>query len=233
MSSWVAFTYFCVKVATMVRELGKQNSLFNLFLSELRDQVIQQDSLRFRKNLERLGEIFAYEISKTFKYKEKEVVTPLGISKMNLPVEMPVIATILRAGLPLHQGLLNYFDNADSAFVSAYRKHRKNGKFIIKLDHVSSPGIEGKILIVSDPMLATGGSLIASLKGLFEKGKPKHIHIVCALATKEGIDTLKRNFALKNLTFWTGAIDDELTAQAYIVPGLGDAGDLAFGKKNN
>ncbi len=229
----MAFTYFCVKVATMVRELGKHNSLFNLFLSELRDQEIQQDSLRFRRNLERLGEIFAYEISKTFTYKEKEVVTPLGTSKMNLPVEIPVIATILRAGLPLHQGLLNFFDRADSAFVSAYRKYRKNGKFIIKLDHVSSPGIEDRILIVSDPMLATGGSVIASVKGLLEKGKPKHIHIVCALATKEGINAVKRNFSLKNLSIWTGAIDDELTAQAYIVPGLGDAGDLAFGKKND
>lgn len=217
----------------MVKELGKQNSLFNLFLSELRDQHIQADSLRFRKNLERLGEIFAYEISKTFDYEEKEIVTPLGISKMILPVDNPILATILRAGLPLHQGLLNYYDRAESAFVSAYRKYSKNEKFIIKLDYISSPLIEKRILIVSDPMLATGSSLVASIKGLLESGKPRHIHIVSVLATKEGIDYIKRNFSRKNLTIWTGAIDAELTAQAYIVPGLGDAGDLAFGKKED
>jgi len=217
----------------MVKELGKKNSLFNLYLSELRDEVIQSDSLRFRMNLERMGEIFAYEISKTFNYEEREIVTPLGISKMNLPVEKPLLATILRAGLPLHQGLLNFFDKADCAFVSAYRKYAKNKKFTIKLDYVSAPSIENRILILSDPMLATGGSLVASLKGLMEKGTPKHVHIVCALTTNEGIDFVKRKFSLKNLTIWTGAIDAELTAQAYIVPGLGDAGDLAFGKKDD
>jgi len=217
----------------MIKELGKENSLFNLFLSELRDEVIQRDSLRFRMNLERMGEVFAYEISKTLEFAEKEIVTPLGISKMSLPVEKPLLATILRAGLPLHQGLLNFFDNADCAFVSAYRKYRKNKKFTIKLDYISAPGIENRILIVSDPMLATGGSLVASLKGLLEKGTPKKIHVVSALATKEGINFVKRNFSLKNMTFWIGAIDAELTAQAYIVPGLGDAGDLAYGKKED
>lgn len=217
----------------MITELCKQNSQFNLFLSQLRDQTIQQDSMRFRRNLERMGEIFAYEISKTFKYEEKEIVTPLGISKMNLPVEYPILVTILRAGLPLHQGLLNFFDSAESAFVSAYRKYTKDEKFIIKLDYISSPPIEGRTLIISDPMLATGGSLISSLNGLLEKGKPKHIHIVSILATKEGINNVKRKFSLKNVTIWTGAIDAELTAHAYIVPGLGDAGDLAYGKKED
>lgn len=217
----------------MVKELGKQNSLFNQFLSELRDEVIQRDSMRFRMNLERMGEVFAYEISKTFNYEEKEIITPLGISRMELPVEKPVLATILRAGLPLHDGLLKFFDNADCAFVSAYRKYVKNEKFIIKLDYVSAPNMDKRILILSDPMLATGGSLVASLKGLMEKGKPKHIHIVCALATNEGINYVKKKFSLKNLTIWTGAIDAELTARAYIVPGLGDAGDLAFGKKDD
>lgn len=227
------FAYFCEKVATMLKELGKINSIFNLFLSELRDQVIQQDSFRFRKNLERMGEVFAYEISKTFDYAEKEITTPLGIAKMTLPVEKPVLATIMRAGLPLHQGLLNFFDDADSAFVSAYRKYIKNEKFTIKLDYISAPPVDDRIIILSDPMLATGGSLVASLKGLMEKGKPRHVHIVCALATNEGIDNVKRNFSLKNMTIWTGTVDAELTAQAYIVPGLGDAGDLAFGKKDD
>lgn len=217
----------------MIKELGKQNSLFNRFLSELRSEEIQKDGLRFRRNLERLGEIFAYEISKTLVYKEKEVVTPLGTSMMSLPVEFPVLATILRAGLPIHQGLLNYFDYADSAFVSAYRKYSKDKKFTIKLDYISAPTIDKRVLIISDPMLATGGSVIASLKGLLENGKPKHIHVVCALASDVGINNVKRKFSLKNLTIWVGAIDGELTAQAYIVPGLGDAGDLAYGSKDD
>jgi uracil phosphoribosyltransferase len=216
----------------MIKELGKQNSLFNRFLSELRSEEIQKDGLRFRRNLERLGEIFAYEISKTLTYEEKEVITPLGTSIMSLPADFPVLATILRAGLPLHHGLLSYFDYADSAFVSAYRKYSKDEKFTIKLDYISAPSIDKRVLIISDPMLATGGSLIASLKGLLENGKPKHIHVVCALASDVGINNVKKRFSLKNMTIWTGAIDDELTAQAYIVPGLGDAGDLAYGKKD-
>lgn len=215
----------------MVEVIGKQDSVFNQFLSELRDQSVQLDSARFRLNLERLGEIFAYEISKTFDYLPREIVTPLGISQMNLPAEQVVLATILRAGLPLHQGLLRFFDQAGSAFVSAYRKYTKDEKFRIKLDYVSSPAIEGKILVISDPMLATGGSAVASLKGLLEAGSPKHIHVVSALATREAIDLITRNLSRRSFTIWTGAIDDELTAQAYIVPGLGDAGDLAYGKK--
>jgi uracil phosphoribosyltransferase len=202
-------------------------------MAEIRDENIQTDRQRFRRNLERLGEIFAYEISKEMEYKEVDVSTPLGSLVMNLPAEQPVLASILRAGLPLHQGLLNFFDKADSAFISAYRKYRKSHEFNITLDHISSPDLTGRILIICDPMLATGGSLSAALKGLFEKGLPKKIHIVSVVANEEGINQVKRSFSLMDITFWLGAIDDELTAQAYIVPGLGDAGDLAFGDKNH
>ena len=217
----------------MIYELGKKNSIFNRFLMELREVSIQGDSLRFRRNLQRLGEIFAYEISKKLEYKSVDVTTTLGQLVMQVPVDKPVLATILRAGLPLHQGLLNYFDNADSAFVSAFRKYSKDENFTISLDYVSSPSLQDRIVILSDPMLATGGSAVASLKGLLEKGTPKHIHIVSALASDVGIAYIKKHFSLKNLTIWVGAIDDELTAKAYIVPGLGDAGDLAFGAKED
>jgi uracil phosphoribosyltransferase len=217
----------------MVRVLGQTNSIFNQFLSELRDQEIQSDRMRFRRNLERIGEIFAYEISKELAYEEKEVITPLGMAKMNLLKDQPLLATILRAGLPLHQGMLNYFDQANNGFVSAYRKYDKEEDFVIKLDYVSAPSVKDTVLIVSDPMLATGGSLIASIKGLIEKGDPRIIHVVSVLASHEGIENLKKTFSKKKLTIWTGAIDDELTAKAYIVPGLGDAGDLAFGNKED
>lgn len=229
----IGFHLHLYKTEIMIRELGKNNSLLNQFLAELRDEAIQTDSLRFRLNLERIGEIFAYEISKEFEYKEAEVTTPLGSLVMKLPAEQPVLATILRAGLPLHQGLLNYFDKAESAFVSAYRKYSKSKEFTIKLDHVSSPDLTDRILIISDPMLATGGSMTASLKGLLEKGNPKKIHIVSIVACEEGIAYVKRNFSRMDITFWLGAIDDELTAMAYIVPGLGDAGNLAYGEKDN
>jgi uracil phosphoribosyltransferase len=217
----------------MIHELGKQNSVFNTFLSELRNVHVQQDSMRFRRNLERIGEIFAYEISKTLQYREVEVETPLGVAHMMLLKEQPVLATILRAGLPLHQGMLNFFDQAENAFVSAYRKYDADEDFVIKLDYISSPSLENKVLILSDPMLASGGSFIASLKGLLEKGQPSHIHLVSVLATDEGIRNIKKHFSLRNVTLWTGSIDDELTAKAYIVPGLGDAGDLAYGKKDD
>lgn len=217
----------------MIKELGLKNSIFNKFLSEIRDSEKQKDSMRFRRNLERMGEIFAYEISKTMKTELKEIATPLGTAKMQLITEKPILATILRAGLPLHQGLLNYFDNADNAFVSAYRKYDTSEEFHIKLDYISSPSIKDRVLIISDPMLATGGSMLASLKGLLEKGNPKKIHVVSLLATEEGIETIERNFSLRKVTIWTGRIDDELTAKSYIVPGLGDAGDLAYGLKEN
>ena len=216
----------------MIRELGKDNTIFNQFLAELRDAEIQKDRLRFRRNLERVGEIFAYEISKELKYTPVQITTPLGELEMNKLKEQPVLATILRAGLPLHQGLLNYFDKADSAFVSAYRNYSEND-FTINLDYISAPDIDKRVLIISDPMLATGGSLLASLKGLYEHGKPTHTHIVCVLASEEGIKKIKKAFTFRKITLWVGTIDDELTAKAYIVPGLGDAGDLAFGNKND
>lgn len=217
----------------MTIELGKKNSILNQFISELRDSNIQQNGLRFRKNMERIGEIFAYEISKELEYVEKEVVTPLGTAKVNVLKRQPLLATILRAGLPLHQGMLNYFDRAGNAFVSAYRKYDHDEDFIIKLDYISSPRIEGSILILCDPMLATGGSLVASLKGLLEKGEPSQIHIVSVLASPVGIEKIKKSFSKKKVKIWTCAIDDELTAKAYIVPGLGDAGDLAYGPKDD
>lgn len=217
----------------MIHELGAENTIFNQFLSELRDSSVQKDSMRFRLNLERLGEIFAYEISKSLNYTPTKVSTPLGMLDMNLLGEQPVLATILRAGLPLHQGLLRFFDKADSAFISAYRKYTKSENFSIKLDYISSPSIDKRILIISDPMLATGGSLVAALRGLFDLGTPTHTHVVCALASDEGIARLKRAFTFKKLTLWVGAIDVELTAKAFIVPGLGDAGDLAFGRKDD
>ncbi len=215
----------------MIHILGENNSLFNQFLSELRDETIQKDRMRFRKNMQRIGEIFAYEISKTMNYAPQEVQSPLGTKIMQLPAEQPMICSILRAGVPLHEGLLNYFDQADNGFISAYRKHEKNGEFKIRMDYVACPEIEGRQLILCDPMLATGSSMVISYQSLCELGKPCHTHIVAIVATQEAIDYLLQNIPTKNFTLWVGAIDEELTVQAYIVPGLGDAGDLAFGPK--
>ena len=189
-----------------------------------------KDSLRFRRNCERMGEIFAYEISKQLPYSEKEVNTPLGISKINLPDEQPVLSTILRAGLPLHQGLLNYFDKAENAFVSAYRKHDKGGGFNIELEYLASPSLANKTIILSDPMLASGASIVTTYKALLEKGTPKKVHLVILISSRQGLEFIKR-FLPQNTTVWVGGIDEELTAQSYIVPGLGDAGDLAYGTK--
>jgi uracil phosphoribosyltransferase len=182
--------------------------------------------------MERVGEIFAYEISKTMTFEPKEVITSLGTAEIPVINTPPVVATILRAGLPLHQGLLNYFDNADNAFVSAYREHRKDGEFDIQIEYVSSPEIENRILVLSDPMLATGHSMVASYKSLLIHGKPKHTHFVSVVASVQGVEYLKRMLPKTGTTIWVAAIDDELTAQGYIVPGLGDAGDLAFGQKS-
>ncbi|MBU1009714.1 MAG: uracil phosphoribosyltransferase [Bacteroidetes bacterium] len=215
----------------MVNNLGESNSVFNHFIAELRNADIQSDRLRFRRNLERLGEIFAYEISKTFEYAPREITTPLGVAEVQLMVEQPVLATILRAGLPLHQGMLNVFDKADNAFISAYRKYDKNEAFDIHIEYLSSPSLTDKILVLSDPMLATGASLVKAMKELLSCGKPKKVHVVSVLASIEGIEFVKRHLGRLDLTIWVGGIDDELTAQAYIVPGLGDAGDLAYGKK--
>ena len=215
----------------MVINLGEKNSIFNQFLSEIRDQEIQKESMRFRKNMERLGELFAYEISKKLEYIDKDVISPLGISHMKVLKQFPVLATILRAGLPLHQGMLNYFDSSECAFVSAYRRHHKNGRFDIQLEYASSPSLDKKVLILIDPMLATGASMALTYKELLQFGKPSHTHIVVAIASVEGINYLKKKLGTRDVTIWTGAIDDEMTAQSYIVPGLGDAGDLAFGSK--
>ena len=210
--------------------LGKDNSIFNQFISEIRNVEIQNDRMRFRRNCERMGEIMAYEISKTFKYETKDITTPLGTAKINLITEQPVLSTILRAGLTLHQGLLNYFDNADNALVSAYRKHRKDGSFIIEAEYMASPSLEDRIVILSDPMLASGASIVEIYKLLLQKGTPKKLHFAILIASKEGINYVERHLP-ENTTLWVGAIDDELTAQSYIVPGLGDAGDLAYGSK--
>jgi uracil phosphoribosyltransferase len=215
----------------MLVDLGENNSILSQFIAEIRDENTQRDRLRFRRNLERIGEIFAYEISKQLNYKEAEIQTPLGIACMNLPDNSPVLATIMRAGLPFQQGFLNYFDNAGNAFISAYRKYNQDGTFDIKFEHLSSPDLNGKILILTDPMLASGSSIVLAYKALLSKGIPAHTHIVSIIASREGIAYLKRHLPSKKITVWVGAIDDELTVKGYIVPGLGDAGDLAFGGK--
>ena len=211
--------------------LGKQNSVFNHFIREIRDVNIQNDSMRFRRNIERIGEIFAYEISKKMEYENTGISTPLGTSTESLMKEKPVLATILRAGLPLHQGFLNCFDSSDNCFISAYREHKKDGNFEVKIEYMSSPDLEGKTVILCDPMLASGSSMILAMEAILSKAKPKHIHIVVVIASTEGVDYVKENITMQNCTLWLGAEDAEMTAQSYIVPGLGDAGDLAFGEK--
>jgi uracil phosphoribosyltransferase len=213
----------------MVINLSDQNSLLGNWVSEIRSAQIQTDRLRFRRNLERIGEVAAYEISKGLEFEEKEIQTPLGISVCNVLKEQPVLATILRAGLPLHQGLLNYFDRADNAFISAYRKHNRDGTFEISLDYISCPELENRVVIISDPMLATGSSLVKTIQYLRQEGHPSQIHIVAAIACTVGIEFVQRTEPLVKI--WCGAIDEELTAKGYIVPGLGDAGDLAYGTK--
>lgn len=215
----------------MVHNLSEQNSIFNQFVAELRDINIQKDGMRFRRNLERMGEIMSYEISKTLEYQKKETTTPLGIAETSHLVSQPVIATILRAGLPMHLGVLNYFDNAQNAFISAYRRHHKDNSFDIHVEYVSSPSLNDKVLILCDPMIATGSSIVLAYKAILAKGTPKHVHIISAISSKEGVDYVRANMPTKNFTIWCGAIDEELTAHSYIVPGLGDAGDLAFGEK--
>ncbi len=215
----------------MINLTAISNSILNKFISELRDVNIQTDSLRFRRNLERMGEIFAYEISKTLIFEKKMVKTPLGELEMFLPFNNLVLTSILRAGLPLHNGFLNYFDGAENAFISAFRKYHKDGSFDIQFGYLSSPSIENKIVIISDPMLASGSSMVLAYKSLLEKGKPAHTHLVSVIASKEGIEFVKRSIPEKDYTLWVGAVDEELTAKAYIVPGLGDAGDLAYGPK--
>ena len=198
-------------------------------MSELRDRDIQCDQMRFRRNLERIGEVAAYEISKKLAWENKEVTTPLGIANCKVLQSQPVLATILRAGLGMHNGLLNYFDKGENAFISAYRKHHVNGSFEIKLEYMSCPEIKDKVVIISDPMIATGASLVKAIQYLKQEGEIKELHIVCAIACTVGVEYIIR--AYPKATIWCGDIDDELTAKGYIVPGLGDAGDLAFGQK--
>ncbi len=213
----------------MVINLSEQHSLISNWVGELRNVDVQQDRLRFRRNLERIAEATAFEISKKLEWEEKEITTPLGTKLTKVLKYQPVIATILRAGLPMHNGLLNYFDSADNAFISAYRKHHTDGSFEIALEYMASPEVENKVVIVSDPMLATGASLVKTIQFLRNEGSFKELHIVCAIACTVGIEYVKR--AEPKATIWCGDIDDELTAKGYIVPGLGDAGDLAYGVK--
>ena len=213
----------------MVINLSQHHSLISNWVSELRDVNVQNDSMRFRRNLERIAEITGYELSKKLPYKKVEITTPLG-QKTSLVLESnPVLATILRAGLPMHHGLLNVFDKAENAFLSAYRKHEPDGSFEIRMEYMSCPDMEGKTVIISDPMLATGSSLVKCIHFLKQEAEIKELHIVCAIACTVGIEFVKREYP--SCTIWCGDIDDEITAKGYIVPGLGDAGDLAFGPK--
>ncbi len=212
----------------MVHNLSEQNSVLCQWVREIRDVEVQGDRMRFRRNMERIGEIAAYEISKTMNYNMLTVQTPMG-EAICREAEQPVLATILRAGVPLHQGLLNYFDKADNAFIAGYRKHHRDGSFEIEQQYFTCPDLTNRILIIADPMLATGASLVLALETLTNVAQPSKIHIVSAIACTEGIELLKRKFP--EVEIWTGAVDEELTARGYIVPGLGDAGDLAFGLK--
>jgi uracil phosphoribosyltransferase len=213
----------------MIHILSNEVSLVNSWINELRNVEVQTDRMKFRRNMERIGEIAAFEISKKLDYKEMEITTPLDKIKVREIAVQPVITTILRAGVPLFQGVLNYFDKADCGFVAAYRKHDMNDYFSIKQDYLTCPNIEGRPLIVADPMLATGASLIEALKDLLTHGKPSQIHIVAAIASRQGAEAIRT--AYPEAQIWIGAIDEELTSKGYITPGLGDAGDLSFGEK--
>ncbi len=214
----------------MIVNLSDQHSLVSNWIAEIRDVNIQNDRLRFRRNLERIGEVAAYEISKQLSWTEVETQTPLGIHNSKVLEQQPVLATILRAGLPLHAGMLNYFDKADNAFISAYRKHHHDGSFEISLEYMSCPSLNNRVVIISDPMLATGASVVKTIQYLKEENVPAEIHVVVAIACTVGIEYVLRECGI-NTKIWCGDIDDELTAKGYIVPGLGDAGDLAFGSK--
>ena len=216
----------------MIHILSKGNSIFNKFIAQIRDREVQRDSMRFRRNLERIGEVMSYEISRSLNYQTRIVETPLGEASIEMISDKIVLATILRAGLPLHQGFLNYFDDAESAFVSAYRKSSKDGSFKVKVEYISSCELEGKTLILVDPMLATGTSLVLAYEALIAKGgEPLHTHVAAVNASEQGVDYVTRHLPSRTTTLWLGAVDAELTSRSYIVPGIGDAGDLAFGEK--
>ncbi len=214
-----------------VINLSENQTVFNEYLGEIRCEKVQKDPLRFRRNLERLGEIFAYEISKTLDYKVNDVQTPLGVAKVPMIKQQPVLATILRAGLPLQQGLLNVFDRAENAFISAFRKYDDKGDFHIEFEYLASPDLSDKVAILSDPMLASGASMEIGYKALLKKGEPEHVHLVAIIASRKGVEYVVDQIKAENVTLWVGAIDEEMTVKSYIVPGLGDAGDLAFGPK--
>ena len=211
--------------------LSENNSILNHYLKEIRSVEIQKDSMRFRRNMERIGEIMAYEISKTMHFVSEDVQTPLGIAPTNIINEQIVISTILRAGLPFHTGFLSYFDRAENAFVSAYRKYKDALKFDIFIEYIASPDITGKTLIITDPMLATGSSMELAYGALLTKGKPTNIHVATVIASQQAIDYVASHFPEANTTIWAAAIDPELNTHSYIIPGIGDAGDLAFGEK--
>lgn len=206
-------------------------SLVSQYMSELRDINVQKDMLRFRRNLERIGEIMAYEISKRMTYRTDEVITPLDTASCHVLDEKVVLATIFRAGIPFHKGFLDYFDHAENAFVSAYRKYKEKENFDVFIEYIASPRIDGKTLIIADPMLATGASMELSYRALLTKGEPAHIHVASVIASQVAIDYIKSTFPENKTTVWVGAIDNEINAHSYIVPGLGDAGDLAYGIK--
>jgi uracil phosphoribosyltransferase len=214
-----------------IKILGNNHSILDQYLSEIRDEIIQKDPLRFRENMYRIGEIFAYEISKHLEYEVAEVITPLGVAKVPTLKSQPVLATILRAGLSIHNGLLKIFDRGENCFISAYRKYTEGGDFEIEFEYMASPSLDNKVVILSDPMLASGKSMEIGYRALYSKGTPKHIHLVAIISSPQGVDYLVENIKDENVTLWLGAVDDGMTTHSYIVPGLGDAGDLAYGEK--
>lgn len=214
-----------------IRILGNNHSVLDQYLAEIRDLNIQTDPLRFRDNLNRIGELFAYEISKEMEFEVNDVITPLGVARVPKLKKQPVLATILRAGLAMHNGLLRIFDRAENCFISAFRKYTENGGFEIEFEYMASPSLNNKVVILSDPMLASGKSMEIGYEALFSKGTPSHIHLVAIIASDEGVNYVKEKIKAENVTLWLGAVDPEMTPKSYIVPGLGDAGDLAFGEK--
>jgi len=214
-----------------VINLGETNSILNAYIAQMRDKTIQKDRMLFRANLKRVGNIFAYEVSKVLDYSAKDVVTPLGVASVNTPDNKLVVATILRVGLPLHEGILSFFDKAESAFVAAYRKYDKGDDFHINIEYCTSPNLNGKTLILADTMLATGASIEVTYNKLSEDGEPEHTHLVCPIASVFAVEYLQKHLPKDKVTLWTAAMDEELTSHSYIVPGLGDAGDLAYGEK--
>ena len=215
----------------MITVLNKENSLFNSFLAETRDEHIQKDSSRFRRNMERMGSVIAYEISKHMVYSVKRITTPLGIAEENIPEGSPVIISLLRAGIPVHRGVLDFFDGASGGFISMHRDHDKEGNFRVSLEYISCPSIDGREVILCDAMIASGASMSLAYRSLLSKGTPRHVHLVSLIASKEGLNHIRKALPSKGVSVWLGALDDELTVKSYIVPGLGDAGDLAFGAK--